>query len=160
MTHSHMPIQHLIRQVEKSYEKKKARDLPGWLKEFIDHAANSMEPSVGVARVGYDCKITEEGWNLSLFLGETEVVGGSEDGLTRIPNFDLNLSDILGQFESVESVRWVSRPDADFSEEQMSTVIIRGKIEDEMMTFSILDRSPESIGPGMRELMNGLLETI
>lgn len=163
MTHSHLPVYHLIRQIEEQKEKgTKRRSLPEWMTSFIDEIADTLEPTQGVARLGFDCKLTEAGWDLSLFLGHTEIVGGKDDGHSRVPNFNLDINAIAKQFQSLKSLDWESRPySGEISiENEYSAIIFKGVIQNENLTLSVLDRSPEEIGPGMKEHSDGQLETI
>ncbi|MGH7130251.1 MAG: hypothetical protein ACREIV_16900, partial [Planctomycetaceae bacterium] len=63
MSHSHMPVNHLIRQVELYRERRRERDVrPAAVTEFIEAAAELFEPLMEEGRVGFDCCAGEQRW--------------------------------------------------------------------------------------------------
>src|SRR5262249_41648670 len=75
VSHSTLALQHLINKIDTARPWPKRVAAPVWLPEFVDQVAELFEPFVDVGRVGYECAPNTERWELSMFLGSTEVVG-------------------------------------------------------------------------------------
>lgn len=162
MPHSHLPVMHLIRQVELRRASREARDMrPAWLQELIDQAADLFDPVADVARVGYDCQFTEDGWQLRLFLGQVEEVGGRDDGAHRQISFHFNVTAALKLFDDVSAIRWSAWPEnAEDDEDEFelprdSSLCIRGTVQNSSLTMEVFAIPPDDIGPGMRRFPNG-----
>ena len=157
-----MPIQHLIHQVET--RKRVPRDVrPEWMSGWIEEVSELFEPLTGVARVGFDCRFLEDGWNISLFLGNSEVVGGPDDGKCRPTNFQLDLMQLQRMFDEVDSLRWNAIPaelEAEQEEEgaHRSFVMISGLIEKTPVDLHLFELPPETAGPGVRVFPDGSCE--
>jgi hypothetical protein len=158
LSHSHIPVKHLLKQLEIYRSTRKNRDIrPSWLTELIGRLSELFDPADDVARVGFECRWTEEAWELMLFLGSTEIVGGPEDGQTRFANFRLDLLTLMDHFTKVEQVEWTARPrpnthDAD---QDRSFVQITGRIDEEPLRLVIFAAPPAGVGPGIRAHLNG-----
>lgn len=135
---------------------------PAWLTALIDRVADFFEPLVGEGRVGYDCRLTDAGWELGLFLGRTEYVGGKVDGASRPTNFEFNLLGLTSLFRQVDSFAWQARPDRDpachFTDE--SHLAISGVVHDadESIRIEIFAVPPEAFKPAFHEFPNGQRE--
>ena len=92
----------------RSFQTRQVVHPPEWLTAFIEGAAELFEPVAEVGRVGFDCRLDEEGWSAALYLGAVEVVGGKSDGQTEQPDFrfDLNLALFFEQFSRVDVLVW------------------------------------------------------
>ena len=106
MSHSHMPINHLLRNLE-NRERRTGDSRPTWLVELIDQAADLFEPLMSVSRVGFDCWPTEKDWMVFLFLGATEIVGGRDDGRLATLEFRFDLLGLLDLLEDDQQLQWV-----------------------------------------------------
>src|SRR5580704_6814219 len=105
MSHSHLGARHLLTQIETDRSRRGNRDKrPEWLRGFVEEAAGSFEPLSGVARVGYECLPAEGGWEISLYLGSIELVGGKSDGRTERPDFRCDLKRLLKQFTRIDDL--------------------------------------------------------
>ncbi|HEY4258520.1 MAG TPA: hypothetical protein VGM98_00110, partial [Schlesneria sp.] len=93
MSHSHLLVHHLLKQLEnhKRDRKERARR-PEWLTTLVHQTAAMFQPLAGVARVGYQCELTQEGWEAGLYLGCTEIVGGRDDGKARLISFEFDFA--------------------------------------------------------------------
>ncbi len=107
VTHAHLPIRHLIRQVEIRSLRPQRDTRPQWMAGFVDSIAELFEPFTDMGRVGFECRAsTEDRWEITMYLGRNEVVGGRLDG-RRVPvDFQFDLHRACEIFESVTSVRW------------------------------------------------------
>lgn len=163
LSHSHMPVKHLLKQLEIYRSTRRNRDIrPPWLTELIDRVSELFDPSDDVARVGFECRLTEDAWELSLFLGSTEIVGGPADGQTRLANFRLDLRSLLENFTDVEHIEWNAQPHQYGGEEPSnpSSLQITGHIAEERLKLVIFAVPPNGIGPGIREHINGECEPV
>lgn len=107
MAHSHLLVQHLLKQLEQYKARRAQRDpRPAWLTDFVQRAAAHFSPYAGVGRVGCECEATEQGWEARFYLGTTEIVGGPHDGATQALSFELHLSGLLSCFTTVHDLRW------------------------------------------------------
>lgn len=161
MSHSHIPVKHLLKQLEVYRLNRQNRDIrPAWLTDLIGRLSELFDPADGVARVGFECRLTEEAWELLLFLGSTEIVGGADDGQTRLANFRLDLLALMDRFGEVKHVEWHAHPQPQNGESEPSILQIRGLIDKEPLKLLIFDAPPTGIGPGIRAHQNGDREPV
>jgi len=160
MNHSHIPVQHFIAQLDRWKEEREQRDLrPEWLRNLISDLAELFDPSEDVARVGFECQLTEEGWEVGLFLSRVEIVGGRFDGKAELCQFSYNLHALRGRFEDVTTFRMTAMPKSD-SEDAVSFVELQGKVEQTVVRLKIYSIPPQKAGIGLRRHMNGHCETV
>lgn len=164
MSHSHMPVQHLLRQVELYRSKRQCGahlDVrPPWLTDFTESIADLFEPLGDDARAGYDCRLVDGRWVLEMFLGGTEIVGGPQDGELRYANFLFDLHGLLDRFDSIERFRWhaIPGPAAEGDGIARSTVMITGTIGEHSLRLHVHSIPPDDAGPGFREHADGRVE--
>ncbi|GAB4158844.1 MAG: hypothetical protein Tsb009_36080 [Planctomycetaceae bacterium] len=163
MSHSHMPVQHLIKQVELYKSRKNQRDVrPEWISELIEQVAELFEPLSEDGRVGFDCQFHEDQWIVGLYLGSTEYVGGPRDGQIRFQNFQFDLHTLLDYFESVETFYWNAIPDP-LSEDETksrSCISISGNVMSHQIRLHIFSIPPKDASPGFREYLDGRCEPL
>lgn len=164
MNHSHMPVGHFIAQLDKWKEERRQRDLrPDWLNVLIDELADLFEPFDEVARVGFECRPDDEaGWQLGLFLGRTEIVGGCNDGRAELCNFTFDLHRLLARFESVEELRLFALPQGDDARQlnPCAFLTLHGRVDDNRLTLRVFTIPPEEAGIGLRRFTDGRCETV
>ena len=157
MHHSHLLVHHLLKQLENHKRDRRERDRrPEWLNEFVQQIAMLFEPLSGVARVGYQCELTSDGWEARLYLGSTEVVGGREDGRSRLISFEFDFSKLAEEFTRLDEFRWDVCTTSDGS--AGSFVTLRGLVDEHLICLKIYSRPPCDVGPAFRELPDGTLE--
>jgi hypothetical protein len=153
----HLLVQHLLKQLEQHAADRAHRDpRPEWLAAVIERAAECFVPLQDVARVGYECELTEGGWEARLYLGTTEVVGGREDGHSRRPSFELDLAGLTHCFSRVDELRW----NVAGSETGGSFVTVRGAVRDERLALKAYSRSPQHAGPALRAYPDGQIRPV
>jgi hypothetical protein len=162
LSHSHLPVQHLLKQVELYRSNRNNRDVrPEWLTRFVDRAADLFDPAGDIARVGFDCRLDEDGWEVNLFLGSTEIVGGQEDGRKCHCNFEFDLSALVDQFEEIERFSWSAFPDAGSDAiSPHSFVTLTGVVAENFLRVRIHSIPPTEVGPGFRQFPNGKRESV
>lgn len=163
MSHSHLSLQHLIRQAEDFGTRKEQRDnRPAWVMEFVDELADSFEPLHDVGRVGFECEWTDAGWVVGLYLGSTEIIGGPSDGRLTPPSFQFDLKPLIGSFASIDSFRMHALHEPTFGEEQYSHayIEIQGMVEQqEQIVLRVFNTPPESAGPAFHQYADGSFVT-
>ncbi|WP_092049688.1 hypothetical protein [Planctomicrobium piriforme] len=164
MSHSHLAIRHLVKQLELSDTRRTTRPaLPVWLVQFIDDFSQRFEPFNGVARVGYECQQSEQCWEVALFLGEHEVIGGPQDGQMRPINFRFDLKEIGKSFQTLEGMNWNAFPNSHVCYESMadlSFLTIEGLVSGQKVRVQLHAGPPDSIGPAIRQYPDGRVELV
>jgi hypothetical protein len=163
MSHSHLGPRHLLAQIEADRsDRTNRKSQPEWLNGLVEEAAASFEPLVGVARVGYECAPDEGGWNVSLYLGTVEMVGGKSDGQTRRPDFRCDVKRLMEQFARIDLVEWTVWPDGqdDASVAQQSNVTIEGLVAASRVRLEVRSSAPDTLGPGLRQFTDGRFESV
>jgi hypothetical protein len=129
--------------------------------DLTNQIAELFEPITGVSRVGYDCQLGDECWIVAVYLGATEMIGGSEDGKIRYANFEIDLREVLTKFDEYDEFIWSSFPLPMDGPESLarSFVTIAGKIGGNPIRLQLFSVPPEDAGPGMRHYPDGRFET-
>lgn len=164
MSHSHLAIRHLIRQVEEyAARRPSGRKVPEWLAGFVQHAAELFEPFSGVARPGFECCRGEDRWEISIFLGTTEHVGGPDDGAQSPVNFSFDVHGLMKLFDSVQAIRWNAFPDVGVCSDEpidLSFLIAEGTVQGEAISLQVLAGPPEGAGPALKRYDDGSYVTV
>ena len=159
LAHPHLLVHHLLKQLENHKRDRRERDRrPEWLNTFIQQTAALFEPLAGVARVGYQCDPTPDGWEARLYLGSTEIVGGRDDGRERLISFEFDFGRLSEGFTRLDEFRWNVCTNADGT--VGSFVTLRGLVDDNSVCLKIYSRPPQDIGPAFRQLPDGTLEDL
>lgn len=159
MSHSHLLVHHLLKQLEEHKRERRDRDRrPEWLNAFVHQTAAMFEPLAGVARVGYQCELTPEGWEARLYLGSTEIVGGRDDGSSRLISFEFDFGKLADGFTRLDEFRWNVCTTTDGS--AGSFVTLRGLVDNQLVCLKIYSRPPQDVGPAFRQLPDGTLEDV
>jgi hypothetical protein len=156
-----MPLQHLLKQMETYNARRSQRDVrPAWVTEFINSVAELFEPLDDVGRVGFDCQITEDRWDVGMYLGSTEIVGGKHDGRDRHTAFEFDLLTLQHLFEQVYAFDWTAFPsDLDGHKSPARCVVtVDGLVGANPLRLRILSVPPDDAGPGFREYPGGRCE--
>jgi hypothetical protein len=160
---SHLSARHLLQQIETDRSKRAKRDIrPLWLTALVESAAELFDPVAEVGRVGFDCRLDEQGWSATLYLGAVELVGGKTDGQTQRPGFQFDLKALLDRFSRVDDVSWsvLDHSDGEDDPGTRSLISIDGIVGENRVRMAIHSTSPAPVGPGLRRLPNGRFEAI
>lgn len=164
MSHSHLAIRHLVKQLELSRESGETRQpLPTWLIDFVEEVAELFEPFSGVARAGYECMSSDTGWEVAMFLGEHEIVGGAMDGHMQAVNFRFNISDFYQRFDSIEAFHWNAFPNSHVCFEDstdLSFMTVDGIVNGSQIRLQIHAAPPETVGPALKQHQDGRVEVV
>lgn len=163
MSHSHLPVRHLIKQVELNRSKRSNRDVrPDWVTAFIERVAELFEPISDDGRVGFESNLAEGCWTVRMYLGTTELVGGKEDGLSRHADFEFDALQLGECFTHIDRFRWLASPEASAGNDSTdsSCLLVDGRVGDECIRLRIRSVAPASAGPGFRQYPNGRRDTV
>ncbi len=158
VSHSHLPVQHLLKQVELFKSRRESRSLrPEWLNGFIERVAELFEPLADDGRVGFDCQMLEDRWIFGLYLGATEIVGGPEDGQLRYTNFQFDVHGLIDRFCQIERLTWNAFPEVieGASSEPRSSITVDGLVETNALRLQVYSIPPDDAGPGFRKQLDG-----
>ncbi len=160
MSHSHIAVEQLLKQMEIWEPGKHRREArPLWLTALIEETAELFEPLTGIARVGFDCRMQDETAIVRMYLGTTEIVGGSRDGQQQPMSFEVNLDRLRSRFDEVDEFSWSVFPEnARDIEEAQAYVTISGVIDAHRVRFHLFATAPSDAGPGMRVYQDGRVE--
>lgn len=131
---------------------------PLWLTAFADVIAGYITPVEPLAPMGCHYHLNEGVWELSVFVGDTELVGGDRDG-ERIPaRFLVDVLPLLSQFREIFDFTW--QPDRFSEEDELGChLAIIGIHDEQLVCVRVLSRSPERFPPGRRaNIYGGVLE--
>ena len=162
--HSHLALQHLIRHVAERRRQGSGQPvLPAHLAQFIDDICQLFEPFNGVARAGYECVYGDDRWEIAIFLGEQEAVGGAEDGRLTPVNFRFNVSGLSQRLEQVHSISWNAIPHSPadgYTPLFESFLTLDGVAAGERISLQVHALAPREIGPAMRQRPDGEVELV
>lgn len=150
-----MSPEELLQQLEDYESRRKLKDRrPKWLTHLIQQVADLFEPLRDVARVGYDCRMDEQGWLIRMYLGTTEIIGGPKDGQIEHAGFRMNVQALIDLFDQVDRLEWYSVANAepeDFDGELRSLLSLVGSAgDDHRVQLELLASPPRYAPPGMR----------
>ncbi|MCA8991674.1 MAG: hypothetical protein KDA88_06830 [Planctomycetaceae bacterium] len=168
MSHSHLPIRHLIRHIEKTRmnghsDAPSSKSTPAWMQRFVDGITDLFEPFSGVARVGFECAHATEAWEISVFLGEKELVGGPTDGRMEATNFRFDLFGIRNCFTEIQSMQWNAFPNSHVCFDEaadLSFITVAGQYEGNFIRLQVHATPPDCVGPAIREYADGRVEMV
>lgn len=112
--------------------------------------------------MGYDLQFIEDLWQIDLFLGRTEMVGGSLDGRADCVSFSTDIPRILSLFAKVHRCEWLALPnalDAGLTE-ATSGLFIEGVWKQEVVRVLLRAEPPAEATPGLRQFPDGRYELV
>jgi hypothetical protein len=158
LAHSHLVIRHLVQGLEARGRDAIDIRIPEVIETFVTAVADLFEPFSGAARVGYECNFADESFEISMFVGAREIVGGQFDGRQEPQNFRFNLQGLFDRFDSIQSFLWNAMPHSPLVEGGMSFVVVEGLVQGHLVRLQLHPTAPEEMGPAMREYTNGTVE--
>lgn len=160
MTQPHHSVNHFIQQLDsKDNSRRRKPQMPSWLKSFIWQTTEHFDPIGCSARAGYIVAQEENRWVVRLFLGETEVVGGPQDGAILPTAFTFDLEAVRQHFETIHRMEWNGLPSDSLPEQSRddATISIDGTVCGLDVRLLVDLRSPADLGPGLKRHSDGTL---
>lgn len=166
MPHAHLPVYHLLEQLRADRAQRRRVRHPQWLTDFIENAAELFEPIKGIGRVGYETWPDERGWNLRLFLGREEQMGGATDGRRQPVPFYLDLRNLARLLDEVTGIHFEADHPKLADDETISDsdsaleakAVVRGRFGGEFLTVEITAWAPPDAPPGFWRMRDGRRE--
>jgi hypothetical protein len=158
-----MPVKHLLKQLEHYRSKRNNRDVrPAWVTQFVNEAAELFEPLDEVGRVGFECQIADDCWEVALYLGSLELVGGREDGENRYSSFHFDVHGLIKQFDEIDQMQFAAYPEGSGDGECASCglVTIEGRLDENRLRVRVFSIPPADMGPGLRRHADGRCDTV
>jgi hypothetical protein len=161
VSRSHISGRFLLQQIETDRSKRSKRDIrPEWLTRLVECVAELFEPVADVGRVGFDCRLDEQGWSVALYLGSVELVGGKSDGQRQYAGFRFDVKSLIDCFSRLDDLSWnvsepsVSGPDAG----PRSFLSVDAWIGENRVRLEVHSAAPETVRAGLRRLPDGRVE--
>lgn len=120
---------------------------PDWLSNLANEVAAHIEPFEPLAPVGCHYHLGEEGWEITVFVSDTEVVGGPLDGNRYGSRFRIDLKQLLEVFTDVTAIDWQAHR-LDEDDELGSHLSIQGLHGNEPVWVRIPATAPARFEPG------------
>ena len=158
MAHSHIVIRHLVEGLEARGRDAIEIRIPETIEAFVTSVAELFEPFSGTARVGYECNFADESFEISMFVGAREIVGGPYDGRQEPQNFRFNLQGLFDRFDSIQTFLWNAMPHSPMLDEGLSFIVVEGQVKGHVVRLQLHPTAPEEIGPAIREYTDGSVE--
>lgn len=125
---------------------------PEWLSELADAAALLMMPVDVMAPVGCHFCLAEGTWEISLFVSNTQIVGGKKDGVLRGSRFHVDVQALTGLFTEVHDLSWQAQRLA--SDDELGPHIsLAGTYAGNPISLRILAHPPKRFEPGRRAIV-------
>lgn len=123
--------------------------IPEWISALADAVTGCLLPVQPLAPAGCHVCRDGDGWEVSLFIGDTEIVGGRRDGVRKGSRFVADVMPILCLFDEVSDCIW--QPTRFGSDDELgANLMIRGSCSGHEITLRILARAPRRFPPGRR----------
>ena len=121
---------------------------PDWLQQLCDELSAYIEPIGRDAPIGCHYWLTEQGWEITLFVSRTEILGGESDGEALPGRFVFDVAGLLNVLDEVDSCWWqpVHFGDEDDLGPHLS---LTGVFADEPVWIRIPSEQPKSIESGL-----------
>jgi hypothetical protein len=154
--------QHLINLLETGRRRAPKLRPPAWLSELLDELCDHIEPIRGEARAGYDFRYADPWWQVDLFLGKNELVGGSLDGLSDYVSYTANIAGILGLFNKVQRCDWLALPEcqAESKHQHASGLAIEGDWQGRPIRVVLRMVPPSDVGVGLKLFPDGTYSVV
>ncbi len=123
---------------------------PVWLMNLANNVAAHVISFDSPGPIGCHYHFNEEAdqWEVTLFIGETEVVGGVHDGTTVASRFTLDVHRVCKLFSQVDECFWQALT-ADTEDDDLGAHLsVVGKHNDHSIWLRVLANAPQSVEPG------------
>jgi len=121
---------------------------PEWLRQFANEVANQIDSVEDITPLG--CHFAEVGgeWEVTLFKGYLEVVGGPHDGTRHISCFTLNIGQLTNLFDEVTDCWWQTQS-LGSADELGPHVAVAGRYRGHRIWLRIMSHPPKRFQTGL-----------
>jgi hypothetical protein len=126
-------------------------DAPLWLRSFVDDMLQGILCKVTRAPMGCHFAFDDEAglWEVTLFAGKSQVLGGPHDGMTVPTGMELDISRILLAFDHIPIITWQSEKYS--AEDELGNhVSVQGYCQGNHVHLRVLHDAPEWTGLSQR----------
>lgn len=124
---------------------------PTWLADLSDRVLALTFAEAPLQSVGCHYQSVEGVWEITLFAGATETVGGIRDGDWADPPFGVDLLGLPACFDEIRNMWWQTQPLG--SEDDLGAHLsIEGTIGGESVWLRIKAHAPDRFGPAHQTL--------
>lgn len=135
---------------------------PAWLRWFANDAARTILDTATHAPIGCHYHHDDDGdeWEVTVFVSDTEVVGGPRDG-TLVPcRIQMDVSRAVDLFDEMPKVYWQTGAMQE-DEDVAQHISLEGSVRGHHVWLRVLAQAPEQAGPGrLLHASTGQLEDI
>ena len=114
------------------------------------------------APIGCHFHFAKEGeeWEVTLFVSDTEVVGGPKDGVKLPSNIQLDIVHVMNLFDEFPAVHWQSAGVSE-DDELRQHISFEGKVRGHSVWLRVLKEAPDWSGPGrLLDAASGTVEDL
>ncbi len=121
---------------------------PAWIEEFTSLVGSGMSSLCTPSALGCHYFFDEENasWEITLFTGRTEVLGGAHDGLIVPTSTDIDVKHIAAIFSDLAELKWHSESQNNSSLGPFLSFV--GEVGKQRVVLRILQDAPDWAGPG------------
>jgi hypothetical protein len=124
---------------------------PAWLTELANHVVSQIHELDELGPVGCHFCLHEDVWEVTLFAGSTEIVGGRRDGAVKLSRFSVDVKSIVEQFDQIDQIGWQSHGlGASRGDELGPHVSIEGLYQGQAVWLRVLAGAPQQFAPARR----------
>ncbi len=126
---------------------------PAWLADLSDRVIALTSAAVPLASVGCHFQSVEDVWEVTLFAGATETVGGSRDGAWSDPPFSVDLVGLPACFDELHQMWWQTQPLGE-DDDLGAHLSAEGLVEGHKVWLRIKAHAPDRFGPAHQSVNN------
>lgn len=123
---------------------------PIWLMDFANKVAAHVMSFDNPGPIGchYHFNDDDEQWEVSLFIGETEVVGGAFDGTTVASKFTLDIHRVCVLFSEITECYWQALTADPVEDDLGAHLSVVGSYNENSVWLRVLANAPRDVEPG------------
>jgi len=119
---------------------------PAWLADLSDRVLALLSAEAPLQSIGCHFHRVDDVWELTLFAGATETVGGSRDGAWSDPPFSVDLLGLPACFDEIHGMWWQTQ--AVGSEDDLGNHLsVEGLVAGQKVWLRIKSHAPDRFGP-------------
>ena len=127
--------------------------LPDWLPQLTSRFCSAFVDHPDAASIGCHHFFDEElqAWEITIFFGRLEIIGGAHDGERFIAGFCLDVTSLAAEFDHPPEIRWCGA--AQFRTDDLGAHLsLEGLWHERRIWLRILSQPPAHLGAGSQLL--------